>query len=520
MSINYPTILDALINPLATDSENDVPHAEQHSDINDAIEALEVKIGINNSTDSSSIDYKLYHKKPFIAVGTIAIESDYVCDGTDDDIQIQLALDYVASIGGGTVLLRAGTYNVSASVEYSSNTRLIGEGRGATIINLVGTLGNSCGIIQPKDYGSSDPNKSIPLASNVTIQHLSIDGNSVGGAPWFECLIMRFVTNGYVDDVETYGASEVGIEAHTQTYLSGVDIEPQPIIVTNCFSHDNIGGQGFQLGSGNFSNLVSSNNYIGFDIVSNYNLGSTSGTILNNCYAYKNELGSLINFQFEQYMHNCIINACMFIDNTKAGIDIQLQGVVVSNCLITKNGWNGIIVEESYVSIINNWVKNNGQAVVADIGKSGIRVSSGSADDVTIHGNTCFDDQNSGTQLYGVVFDYPNTVTNCIVENNNLYNNATSAFDSDTMVGTGVIIKNNFGYNPIGISSITVNASPFTYTAGTSPETVYISGGTVSAIVKGGVTLFANTGHSVELEPHTAVVVTYSGTPTMSKDIH
>ena len=59
MAITFPTTLDQLINPSGTDSVQLVSHAAQHSNANDAIEALEAKLGVDNSTDVTSIDYKV-----------------------------------------------------------------------------------------------------------------------------------------------------------------------------------------------------------------------------------------------------------------------------------------------------------------------------------------------------------------------------------------------------------------------------------------------------------------------------
>jgi hypothetical protein len=59
MATNFPEELDSFLNPLSTDSVAIVSHAAQHSDSNDAIEALQVKLGANNSTDTSSIDYRI-----------------------------------------------------------------------------------------------------------------------------------------------------------------------------------------------------------------------------------------------------------------------------------------------------------------------------------------------------------------------------------------------------------------------------------------------------------------------------
>jgi len=46
MAINFPSSLDALTNPTSGNNLNSPDHAGQHSDANDAIEALEAKVGI------------------------------------------------------------------------------------------------------------------------------------------------------------------------------------------------------------------------------------------------------------------------------------------------------------------------------------------------------------------------------------------------------------------------------------------------------------------------------------------
>lgn len=59
MAIDFPTSLDSLTNPNATDKVTSPSHADQHSNANDAIEALEAKVGINGSAVTTSHDYKL-----------------------------------------------------------------------------------------------------------------------------------------------------------------------------------------------------------------------------------------------------------------------------------------------------------------------------------------------------------------------------------------------------------------------------------------------------------------------------
>jgi hypothetical protein len=59
MAVNFPTSLDILQNPTATDYLNSPSHAGQHANANDILEALEAKVGINSSAVTTSHDYKL-----------------------------------------------------------------------------------------------------------------------------------------------------------------------------------------------------------------------------------------------------------------------------------------------------------------------------------------------------------------------------------------------------------------------------------------------------------------------------
>ena len=61
MPTNFPTSLDSFTNPASTDLMNSVtvPHNEQHANANDAIEALEAKVGVTSSAVTSSHDYRI-----------------------------------------------------------------------------------------------------------------------------------------------------------------------------------------------------------------------------------------------------------------------------------------------------------------------------------------------------------------------------------------------------------------------------------------------------------------------------
>lgn len=56
---NFPTSLDSFTNPATTDKLNSPSHALQHGNSNDAIVAVETKLGVNSSAVATTIDYLL-----------------------------------------------------------------------------------------------------------------------------------------------------------------------------------------------------------------------------------------------------------------------------------------------------------------------------------------------------------------------------------------------------------------------------------------------------------------------------
>lgn len=57
MATNFPTNLDDFPNPQGTQSM--AGHAALHGNVNDALEAIQAKVGIDGSNDTNSLDYKI-----------------------------------------------------------------------------------------------------------------------------------------------------------------------------------------------------------------------------------------------------------------------------------------------------------------------------------------------------------------------------------------------------------------------------------------------------------------------------
>ena len=148
MATNFPTSLDALTNPVAGDSLSSPSHAGQHADANDAIEALQAKVGVNNSAVTTSIDYKLRNLDgSAITAGTMA---GTVVNRLEEDWNI------VASAATGTINLDVNTasvwyYTSNASANHTINVR----GNGSTTLSSLLAVGDSITVVWANTNGTT-----------------------------------------------------------------------------------------------------------------------------------------------------------------------------------------------------------------------------------------------------------------------------------------------------------------------------------------------------------------------------
>ena len=248
--------------------------------------------------------------------------------------------------------------------------------------------------------------------------------------------------------------------------------------------------------------------------------GDTSILIDNNI--INGNLNDGIRLSVPQTTYNCTISNNSISKNGGRGIraEFATSNLKIIGNQIYNNYYSGVTISDclNYVEVSGNHIFNNGTSNNA-VSKWGIEVTSVSATSgLSIKNNITFDNQTTKTQDKGINILGAGTITNSIVEGNDVRSNKTGTFS--TVASASLIVRNNLGYNPIGLSSITVTASPFTYTAGNSAETVYINSGTVSSITKSGITIGSSTGTNIELQPNESIIVTYSVLPTIVADKH
>jgi hypothetical protein len=125
MATNFPTSLDALTNPTGSSSLTSPDHAGQHTDANDAIEALQAKVGVDGSAVTTSLDYKISN-----------LNASNLVTGTVPSARISGS--YTGITGVGT--LSAGSIPATLLTGTVASARLSGSYGGITGLGTLSSL--------------------------------------------------------------------------------------------------------------------------------------------------------------------------------------------------------------------------------------------------------------------------------------------------------------------------------------------------------------------------------------------
>lgn len=153
MATNFPTSLDALTNPQGTDSVAAVPHAAQHANANDAIEALQARVGVTGSAIATSLTNRIA-----------------VLEGQSVDTET------IQDIVGGMV---SGNTETDLTVTYDDGTGKLNFAAGANLVtttSLTNTLTNpTTGYVPVSDVGNADGLATLGPDGFVPASELNID---------------------------------------------------------------------------------------------------------------------------------------------------------------------------------------------------------------------------------------------------------------------------------------------------------------------------------------------------------
>jgi len=130
MATSYPTALDNFPNPSGSTSmgaSGQLSHSAQHRNLNDAVEAIQLKLGINNSTDTNSIQNVLNTLKTFVETITTADVAESLTAQYFNNDRAYNAIKSALQ-GGNHVNIeftyndQTRTYSISTSAEVATKT--------------------------------------------------------------------------------------------------------------------------------------------------------------------------------------------------------------------------------------------------------------------------------------------------------------------------------------------------------------------------------------------------------------
>jgi len=406
----------------------------------------------------------------------------------------------------------AGIFKVNSAISYtiSSGTKsvtIIGAGQDNTILHWPNAAG---GIkVTYADYKSSVHIGDLSLTTSISqggsaiqLVNPTSEGNPAVGANSDIYRVTMRGDDGYaLTDVWTIGldiqnVSNVQIDSLSvlgpASTLYGTAISLVGLPSSNTYA------VAFNVSKSTFNNLAYGIVYGSY--IQGVTVAQTNFTgIQYGIYVPGSSTGNLTQLSVTNSQFNC--SAFGVVESTLVG-DTQL----VNNLFIIPAAATAVQLVEANFSFSHNFVWSAGAS--SNTGLNMYNVAAGPMDVA----------DNIFTGLATGVKIGPGTIGS--VHDNQFISNTTPIVNSST----ATTIKDNLGYNPVGASTISTGGSPYTYTAGASPETVYLAATTITNITQGGNSILpaalGATDFTLQLGPYDAAIITYTGTLVAKKMVH
>lgn len=279
-------------------------------------------------------------------MGFDAATCDYLCDGTADEVQINLAIAAVVALGGGCVALQRGTYNLAAPVVMDSEVWLHGSGFDTVLTHPAA--------------GGFDM---IPVTGkiNMIISDMFLEGTALATCGiYFNGCTYSIIQRVYVNHINDEG---IKIDT-TSSYNKILDN-----IVTNC--HD----QGIYVGAGNYNSVIGNFCYANstqgiyvsgtFTIVScnivyyggkgAISIVGADSVVVSNLLAYNAQTDVGYDLQIAAARCSATGNYCLYNQRSKAVYVTAANAAIVNN-VVFQCADEGISIEANDCSVVGNSV--------------------------------------------------------------------------------------------------------------------------------------------------------------------
>jgi len=417
-------------------------------------------------------------------------QADYVCDGTDDQVEIQAAIDAINADGGGHIVLSEGLFSITTAITFAnkSNVWLSGQGK-STHIRADAGLGTN-GVINIRtptshiivsdlyvDTNGANANYAISIRGDnasppgtefVIVQRVWIEDGNDDGIEIIDSAQNVKILDSYFIGTFSDSPIEVG-DGATNITIRGNHID--------CVANDGISVNSHTDPGTAPSQVVIDGNHITYTtggglgaIVIGGDVAFADITIVNNQIRNTPDDGIVVQFFSDKPYISRLLLANNNIHNVgRYGIYVRYgNDVVVKGNLIYSAASESIYVRDSLrTSIIGNTVVDgaaNGISLSTTIRTTitgnlvegcayrGLNFA-GNENNIVVVGNIC-----TGNDK-GIGFLSSAVVTTAIIANNDITGNSGNWWEQAGSTLSGVSVKNNKGY-------ITENSGTATITAG------------------------------------------------------
>lgn len=230
-----------------------------------------------------------------VASSTWAGQADYFCDGTDDDVEIQDAIDAMSARGGGEVYLTEGPYTIGTTLVMKDNVWLYGSGEGTILYpesSSITTMINWTSAVNAKASSFVINGNSASITFSTNLMKI-VDGTATGSI--FDVTITNY---SYLAEVATrtmyvfYDFIKIERCNVVSNTMENISVVSNLIAFASCYNLVSC--------SGSLNNSTSASNYI---------IGYTGCSRLSSCTFDSNTSSGassrIISFQYCNYMTNC-----------------------------------------------------------------------------------------------------------------------------------------------------------------------------------------------------------------------
>ena len=178
MATSFPSNLDVLTNPTSTSTLASPSHSDQHINANDAIEALQAKVGKNGSADVNTIDYKVAQLQTNLAALDAENSSEILgLDGNNDltieGIENKTTIDSFSKSVYKTVEYKIQIDKQSGNLTTSSTVLILNDGTDIHMSesNIISNTSNVLGNITFEENSGIISLCVTPVSGSIKVRY-------------------------------------------------------------------------------------------------------------------------------------------------------------------------------------------------------------------------------------------------------------------------------------------------------------------------------------------------------------